>query len=70
MIKILEKNNLAREKALRSMIKVYYFVSLGLNNLAHKKLFQISSQIHNGQKRNQMLHLGYNCMVLVHLLVD
>ena len=25
---------------------------------------------HAGQKRNQMLHLGYNCMVLVHLLVD
>ena len=25
---------------------------------------------HDGKKRNQMLHLGYNCMVLVHLLVD
>ena len=24
---------------------------------------------HNGLKRNQMLHLEYNCMVLVHLLV-
>ena len=25
---------------------------------------------HDGQKRNQMLPLGYNFMVLVHLLVD
>ena len=25
---------------------------------------------HDGQKRNQMLHLWYNCMVLVHLVAD
>ena len=36
-----------------------------------KKIFYLISIVmdseHDGEKRNQILQLGYNCMVLVHL---